>query len=232
MNIAIILSGGTGTRMGGDIPKQYIKVSNRMVINYAIEPFLKNEFIDKLIIVLSEEWMKIVKASGIDRNTKFLCFANAGNSRQESIYNGLSEAEKHGALKNDIVIVHDAARPNISGKLITECLKPLLSDPNIDGVMPVLPVKDTMYLSEDGDKISALLNRDALYAGQAPEAFRFGKYYSLHKGLTSQDLSEIRGSTVIAYQNGLKVKLIPGDEHNYKITTKVDLEKFISEVMR
>ena len=231
MNIAMILSGGTGTRLGGDIPKQYIEVKSRMIIEYALQPFLENDYIDKIIVVISEDWIKALCASGIKQNEKFMCYAKAGDSRQKSIYNGLSEAFEHGACDDDVTIIHDAARPNISSKLISDCIKPLLDNYEIDGVMPVIPVKDTMYQSRDGHTISSLLNRDEIYAGQAPEAFRFGKYYSLHRNLSKKELAEIRGSTVIAYQNGMKIKLIPGDEHNYKITTMNDLEKFKSEVL-
>lgn len=231
MNLAIILSGGTGTRLGTDIPKQYLMVQNKKIIEYTLQSFLNNDLIHKYIIVLASEWIDSLHNCGLDNSSKFLCFAKAGNSRQESIFNGLIQARAHGVLDDDLVIIHDAARPNISCKLITDCLEPLIEDKNIEGVMPVLPVKDTMYLSENGVTISSLINRDILFAGQSPEAFRFGKYLNLHYGLTSKELADVRGSSVIAYQNGLSIKLIQGDEHNYKITTRNDLEKFKSELM-
>lgn len=93
-----------------------------------------------------------------------------------------------------------------------------------------MPVKDTIYYSETGEQISSLLNRDQLFAGQAPESFLFSKYLNIHEGMTEEQLSLVRGSSEIAFRHGLKVKLIPGDEHNYKITTMADLEKFKSEV--
>ena len=94
--------------------------------------------------------------------------------------------------------------------------------------MPALPMKDTVYFSKTGNKIDQLLSRDNIYAGQAPESFNFGKYYKIHERMTEEELGKIRGSSEIAVQNGLNIKMIPGDENNYKITTTPDLEKFIS----
>ena len=95
-----------------------------------------------------------------------------------------------------------------------------------DGVLPVVPVKDTLYQSKDGKSITSLLNRNELFAGQAPEAFRFGKYLELHEQMPREELLKINGSTEIAYKGGLKIKLIKGDVMNFKITTPEDLTNF------
>ena len=98
--------------------------------------------------------------------------------------------------------------------------------------MPVLPLKDTIYLSKDGTKIDGLLNRSELFAGQAPEAFRFGKYYEINSCLSEAELEAVRGSSEIAFRRGLAVNLIPGEESNYKITTREDLDRFISQIAK
>lgn len=85
-------------------------------------------------------------------------------------------------------------------------------------------------MSEDGRMIQSLLNRDFLYAGQAPESFALGKYYAIQKDMTEEDLGKVRGSSEVAFRNKLKVKIVPGDEHNYKITSMTDLNKFKSEM--
>lgn len=228
MNIAIILAGGTGTRLGTDIPKQYIEVLGKPIISYCLDKFEKHSHIDKIVIVASEMWHDYITTC-IQKYcvTKFSGYAPAGSSRQHSIVNGLIKAKSIGADQNDNIIIHDAARPNVSKTIITQCLDGIFG---YDGVMPVLPVKDTIYLSEDGKKISSLLNRDQLYAGQAPESFKFGKYFEINNKLTENDLSKVRGSSEIAYRYGLKIHMIQGDEHNYKITTKEDLNKFIREI--
>ena len=228
MNIAIILSGGTGTRLGYKIPKQYIEINKKPIIQHCIETFERNTKTDQIVVVAATEWQayidEIIKKQNI---TKFFSFAEAGSSRQHSIVNGLEVIYKANFQGKVNVIIHDAARPNLTNETINKCYDGLLE---ADGVMPVLPVKDTMYLSEDGKTIKSLLNRDQLFGGQAPESFDFEKYYKMHAGLTEQELSLVRGSSEIAYRNGLKMLLIAGDEHNYKITTESDLEKFKMEI--
>lgn len=227
MNVAIILAGGTGTRVGADVPKQYLTVNGKPVISYCLEKFQSVSAVDKIVIVAAEIWQTFISEwitkCGI---TKFAAFAPAGSSRQKSVLNGLEKAYEIGANPSDCVIIHDAARPNVSESMIESCLN--IPD-GADGVLPVLPLKDTVYVSENGREISSLLNRDLLFAGQSPEGFCLGKYYSIHNGLTEKDLSEVRGSSEIAYKNKLNIRLVRGDERNYKITTAADVEKFKSE---
>ena len=97
---------------------------------------------------------------------------------------------------------------------------------SFDGVMPVIPVKDTIYLSKGGEQIDGLLNRDELFAGQAPEAFNLKRYLEINRGLSKEELASVRGSSEIAYKNGFSIGLIAGDEDNFKITTPNDLERF------
>ncbi|MDE7233113.1 MAG: 2-C-methyl-D-erythritol 4-phosphate cytidylyltransferase, partial [Lachnospiraceae bacterium] len=95
-----------------------------------------------------------------------------------------------------------------------------------DGVLPVLPMKDTVYQSTDGKRVGALLNRSEIYAGQAPEAFRIGPYYEANKKLCPDRILKINGSTEPAVMAGMDIVMIPGDEGNFKITTREDLERF------
>lgn len=222
MNTAIILAGGIGTRLGGDIPKQYLEVANKPIIAYCLEKFEQNKSIDAIVIVAAKEWQDYI-TQNLKNIFKFHAFANAGQSRQHSILNGLNVCP----AKTKNIVIHDAARPNVTDELIDDCIMGL---DEYDGVMPVLPVKDTIYYSDNGLEIGDLLNRDCLYAGQAPESFNYKKYISLHNGLSDDELNAVRGSSEIAFRNNLKVKLVKGDENNYKITTGVDLEKFVSEV--
>lgn len=228
MNIAIILAGGIGTRLGGDIPKQYVKICGKPIIIYCLEKFAKHEKIDGIVIVAAENWYKYIE-TWIDKEKidKFQGFAPAGGSRQQSIFNGMRKAFDIGATEEDYIVIHDAARPNVSEEIISQCIEKLEC---YDGVMPVLPVKDTIYLSEDGKNITSLLNRDYLFAGQAPESFNLGKYYRVHVDKKENELALVRGSSEIGYKNGLKICLILGDEHNYKITTLDDLNKFSKEM--
>ena len=224
MNISIILSGGVGSRMGLDTPKQYIEVGGHPIFWYCLKTFLESPAIDAIFIGRSDEWSGYI-CSQIDSfdTLKPIYFSQPGETRQYSIYNALLEARRHGIKQEDVVIIHDAARPLVSQELIVSCIE---GCDEADGVLPIIPVKDTLYQSVDGRHITNLLNRNELFAGQAPEAFRFGKYLALHEQMQREELLKINGSTEIAYKGGLKIKLIEGDVMNFKITTPEDLTSF------
>lgn len=224
MNVALILSGGKGTRLGSDVPKQYIEVYGRPIISYSIKCLSEHGGIDAILIVADSLWYEQIEKwlQVFDINHKFWGFAGQGSNRQLSIYNGL-EAIKAYTNDTDSVLVHDAARPLLSAKQISDCLEAINGH---DGVLPVLPMKDTVYSSVDGSTVTSLLNRKEIYAGQAPELFRFGKYYEANRCLLPDQILQINGSTEPAILAGMDIAIINGDENNFKITTKADLERF------
>lgn len=224
MNAAIILSGGVGTRLGADIPKQYIKVDGKTILSYCIDTFIHSHDVDMIAIVCAEEWREEIEKSISLR--KPIIFALPGETRQLSILNALNEIRNNYANTVKKVIIQDGARPLCSQQLISECIQ--ACEPPFLGVMPVLPMKDTIYLSKDGNTIDRLINRDTLFAGQAPEAFCFEEYCQAHLNLTHPDLLEIKGSSELAFKAGMKIRMIPGDSMNFKITEKSDLEQFKS----
>lgn len=226
MRIAIILSGGVGSRMGLDIPKQYVEINHHPVIWYCLKTFLSNERTDAIVIGVAEEWKLYVNKQIEELNSrKPIFYAKPGETRQYSIYNALRIVKENGFDNNSLVIIHDAARPLVSHELINRCYD---ACEKADGAMPVLAVKDTTYYSEDGKSITSLLDRSKLWAGQAPEAFVFGTYYQLHEKMSHEELLKINGSTEIAYKCGLRVEMVQGDPMNFKITTPEDLSNFES----
>lgn len=231
MNVALILSGGFGTRLGADIPKQYIKVNNKMIISYCMETIIKHPLIDAVWIVADSSWQDelICEFSRVNLTMdKFCGFSSPGASRQESIWNGLKDIRDH-VDKDSYVMIHDAARPLLSADLISRCVEGCCG---YDGVMPVIPVKDTMYYTTpNGNEIDSLMERNRLVAGQTPELFHLEKYYNALKDLTLQELNDIHGSTEPAYRAGLRIALVSGEERNYKVTTKEDLDRFSQQMI-
>lgn len=230
MNVALILSGGTGLRLGANIPKQYIEVGKWPIISYCIETLSLHAQVDALQIVADPAWRgeirKWLKAA--DLRKKFRGFSAPGENRQLSIWQGLLDIRSY-AGDEGYVFVHDAARPLLSKQQITDCLCGVVGH---DGLMPVLPMKDTVYTSADGGRsVASLLDRSTVYAGQAPEVFRIGRYYEANRKLLPDRIRRINGSTEPAILDGMDVVMIPGDEGNFKITTKADLERFRRIVM-
>lgn len=230
MNIAIILSGGIGSRMGVNTPKQYIEVNGKPIISYCVETFASRDDIDCIIIGAADMWVPYLRKH-FQSVKKNIYYSKSGETRQLSIYNALIKAENIGARRDDIVIIHDAARPLVAQRIIDQCIKNIVQN-HCEGVLPAIHMKDTIYLSENGKEIKQLLDRNELYAGQAPESFLFGKYFAIHKSMSINQVAVIKGSTEIAYKGGMKVKLIEGSEMNFKITTPEDLINFQNIINR
>ena len=223
---AIILSGGTGTRLGSEIPKQYLKVNNRTVLSYSLETFANHPLIDCIVIVASPEWHEQIKTEyemlGLKKD---MFFASPGETRQFSIFNGLKYLEDN-SNDSEKVIIHDGARPLVSSSLISDCLNSCSNE--YPAVMPVIPVKDTIYVCEDSVSVSGLLDRSKLFAGQAPEAFIFKNYLNAHNSLTKEELLKINGSSELAFKCNMAIRTVKGDSSNFKITDKEDLNRFKS----
>lgn len=228
MNYAILLSGGTGTRIKSDIPKQYLRAGSFMMVTLALKTLIECDSVDQVFIVADPDWRKEIendaKAAGLDMG-KIKAFADPGKNRQLSIVSGMNEIKSifgEGA-DTDTVLIHDAARPFLTAGLLKACYMAL---PGHDGVMPVLPMKDTVYLSDDGASVSKLLDRSKIFAGQAPELFLFRKYYAANIALLPDGIMKINGASEPAILYGMDIAMIPGDENNFKITTMTDLDRF------
>ena len=232
MNIAIILAGGIGSRIESEVPKQFVELSGQMMIVHSMMPFGNSAWVNNIQIVADEKWRdKIEEAVESEAmiSEKILGFSDPGENRQLSIYNALKDIEKEGLgdiVKN--VIIHDAARPFVSEETIEDCFKALETH---DGAMPVLPMNDTVYFSRTGTRVDELLNRNMIFAGQAPEAFDYKKYLSANEALLPDKIMHIKGSTEPAIMAGMDVAMIPGDHRNFKVTNQIDLE-MAEEILR
>lgn len=225
MNTAILLSGGTGSRVGADIPKQYLNINGKRMIYYSLDAMAASECIDKICIVASKEW-KTVLSDEIKEGTKckIIGFAEPGENRQMSIFNGLNCIKNSIGIMsdNDTVFIQDAARPYLTNEMIKKYIEAIKGH---DGVLPVLSMKDTVYISENGRTISSLIDRKTVYAGQAPEVFNFKKYYEANEVLLPDKILKINGSTEPAIMAEMDIVMVPGEEKNKKITTIEDVEK-------
>lgn len=225
MNYAIVLSGGVGTRLGLTLPKQYYVVHGKPILQYVIQTIESCQAIDGFVVVAAEEWREYIHRL-IGNEVKFLGFADPGENRQLSIYQGILALGDY-AKDEDRVLVQDAARPNTSEAVIRGCLSFM---DEYDGAMPVLPMKDTIYISKSGKEIEQLMNRQELFAGQAPEGFVYGKYRRANERLLPDEILRINGASEPAILAGMRIAMFPGDENNYKITTEADLLRFVQQI--
>ena len=226
MNIAIILAGGKGSRINSNVPKQFLELSGKMMIIHSMQPFAELPFINNIMIVADEMFREKIEDALMEEpsiSEKLLGFSDPGENRQLSIYNALKDIEKMGLGDMvDYCVIHDAARPFVTAETITECFEALEDH---DGAMPVLPMNDTVYYSRTGQKVDEMLNRNTIFAGQAPEVFDYKMYLKANENLLPDKILMIKGSTEPAVMAGMNIAMIPGDQRNFKITTDADLER-------
>ena len=226
MVIAIILAGGTGIRLGSNIPKQYIEVAGKPLISYSIRTLGECEDVQSIRVVADEGWHELI-CRCFEQNScdaKFAGFSKPGENRQLSIWNALEDI-RLSKQKCEYILIHDAARPFLRQDLLKRMFD---AAGEAEGVLPVLPMKDTVYYCGHGQQITGLLDRSKLFAGQAPELFRFDLYYDANKRILGDTILSINGSTEVAIKAGMRMEIVAGDENNFKITTKEDLERAAS----
>ena len=220
---ALVLSGGTGSRMGSGVPKQYRVIAGKPVIVHTLECLEACGAVDGVVVAASPQWAdSILRWKEEFSLTKLLELAPAGADRQLSIRSGLLTARRfmdESPACGDVI--QDATRPLTSQELLQKLIDGLEEAP---AVMPALPVTDTAYTSRDGQWVDGLLDRRTLFAGQAPEAFHYWPYLRLYEETPVELLSSMSGSCQLPCSRGWRVKMVPGDPENLKITYPADLE--------
>ncbi|MCF8018800.1 MAG: 2-C-methyl-D-erythritol 4-phosphate cytidylyltransferase [Vallitaleaceae bacterium] len=224
MTTCILLAGGNGTRTGINCPKQFLEIQGKPIFSYCLQTLELIEEVDVIVIVVLETWESYVREwiqkLGL-KKSKYI--VHGGKSRQHSIYNGLIKARVYMA-DEDIVMVHDAARPLINPEVVR---KTIIKARETGAAIPVIKENDALYMSADDINVEQTLSKSGLYRGQTPVCIRFGDYYNLHTAARDEDLINAKGSCTLLFQNDIKVTMVEGDEKTYKITTKKDVEMFI-----
>lgn len=227
--IAILLSGAGNTGIISDIPKQYVDVDGRMIISYSMETLLNHKGIDELWISAASKWRNYILDEAAKLKLpvdKIKGFVEPADSRQMSIVVTLEAIVADKGINNlsdEKVLIHDAARPLVKDEQISRLIA--VSDEH-EGVMPALPMKDTVYLSDDGVTVTRLFEKNRIFAGHTPEIFNLKKYYYANILLVPEKIKLINGSSEPAVMASMDVAMIDGDEENFKITTQAGLEKF------
>ena len=222
MNIAILLAAGSGSRMGLDEPKQFIMVNSKPLFLYALETLNAHKDIDKILVTTSKEHLKDVKDICEKHHMdKVVGFAIGGDSRQESVYNSLLKLEELGVKDDDIILIHDSARPLVSNDIIRNNIEMCKKHHAVD---TVVPSSDTIIESIDGEAISAIPLRKNLYMGQTPQTFTYHLIKDVHlKAKEEKDLI-VTDDCGLAIHFGYNVHLVQGNKRNFKVTTKEDLD--------
>ncbi|SET01969.1 2-C-methyl-D-erythritol 4-phosphate cytidylyltransferase [Anaerobranca gottschalkii] len=219
-NIALIVAAGSGNRMGTNIKKQYLKLAGQPMLARTVLIFEKSKKIDEIIIVIPQGDEQFVKKEILKdiTFTKPIRLVSGGFNRGESVYNGLKTLTDSG---EDIVLIHDGARPFINESLIERLLQFLRNNPKEIGVIPVIKVKDTIKIVKE-DTVISTPPRNDLYAAQTPQCFYVSKLLPIFKEV-EKELYKFTDESSLVEAFGYKIKTVLGEEHNIKITTPQDL---------
>lgn len=223
MNIALIIAGGVGNRMGQDIPKQFLNVRDKPVIVYTMERFQENKDIDVIAVVCIEGWEVMLQAYAnqfcIDKLKHII---PGGENGQGSIRNGIRYLSKIYA-KDDIVLVHDAIRPMVSQEIITGCIE---KTRECGSAITAIPCQEAMLETLDGETTVSSYPRDNLKRTQTPQGFFLKDLTFAHEEALKKGITNSVASCTLMIELGWTVHFCKGSEKNVKLTTTDDIEIF------
>ncbi len=217
---AIILVAGNSTRYGKNYNKNFELINGKPVFMYSVEKFDSNKYVDDIVIAAKESETRIIQRE-IDNNSfsKDVRVIVGGKTRKESVRNCINDTS------SDIVIIHDGARPLIKQEYINKCVESMDS---YKGVTVGARSKDTIKISDDNNIVKLTTNRDNTWLIQTPQCFDKKVLLDMHHKYENEDFTD---DCSMLERDSYRIKIIPGDYTNIKITTKEDLDivrKFFS----
>ncbi len=224
---AVIIAGGSGSRMGQDIPKQFINVCDKPVLVYTLESFQRHELVDDIVVVCIDGWHEVVRAYARQFEiTKLSQVVPGGDTGQESIRNGVYALEGV-ADPDDLAIIHDGIRPLVAPEVLSDVIHVAAKNGN---AVTSLPYNEQIFVVDEDDPTTTttFIPRETLRRVSTPQAYRFDVLDAAYHEAFEREVG-IYGSH---YTNTMMVELghtlhfAAGSDKNIKLTTKDDLEMF------
>lgn len=227
MNIALIIAGGSGKRMGQDIPKQFINVYDKPVLIYTLESFERHPQIDAIEVVCLDGWHEVVRAYASQFNiSKLKWVVSGGKSGQESIRNGVYYLEGK-ASSSDIIVIHDGIRPLVDDSVLSDVL---IKAYKYGNAVTSMPYNEQIFIVNPDDTTTTkrYIPRETLRRVSTPQAYRFDLLDEKYHEAFEKEIG-IYGSSytnTMMVELGVTLHFASGSDKNIKLTTKDDLELF------
>lgn len=223
LNIALITAAGNGTRMGQDIPKQFMPIGNKPLIVHTLEKFQAHPEIDAILIVTLPAWIEVLRAYAEQYGIgKLRWIVPGGASNQESIYNGLVEL-KLCCKMGDVVMIHDGNRCSISQDIITESFRVFRMHGD---AVAAIPCVDAVFLSEDNQTASSFIPREKVMRTQTPHTYTLEKLLWAHEEARKRGIENTTATCTLMSLLGEEIHFSKGSEENFKLTTVEDVKLF------
>ena len=225
MIIAAILGGGIGSRMGNvNMPKQYLKLGSKPILVHTVEKFFVHPRVERVVVLTPPSWLGFTQ----DILNEFLpkghgvAVIAGGEKRNDTLRCALDYVrEQFGDGEDHILLTHDAVRPFVTHRVISDNIIAAREHGACD---TVVPASDTIVCSEDSRFISTVPERKTMYQGQTPQSFRCNKLRALIESLRPEEEAVLTDACKIYALRGEPVALVPGEVHNIKITFPFDLK--------
>ena len=223
MNIALLIAGGSGNRMGQDIPKQFMHVDGCPVIIHTMLCFQKHPDIEAIAVVCLKGWETVLQSYANQFNvTKLKWIFPGGETGMESIHNGIYGLQESGCAADDLVLIHDSVRPLLSQEIISSNIAICKA---YGYAITGIQCREAILESEDGFSSSTSIPRDRLIRTQTPQTFRLKDIIDAHEEARLKGIvNSVASCTLLAELGGREMHIVPGSEKNIKITTIEDLE--------
>lgn len=223
MNIALLIAGGSGNRMGQDIPKQFLHVDGCPIIIHTMQCFQRHPDVDVIAVVCLKGWETVLQAYANQFNiTKLKWIFPGGSSGMESIHNGIYGLKEQGCDDQDLVMIHDSVRPLLSQDIISSNIAICQA---YGYAITGIQCREAILESEDGFISSTSIPRDTLIRTQTPQTFRLGNIIEVHEEAKRKGIVDsVASCTLIAEVGGREMHIVPGSEKNIKVTTVEDIE--------
>ncbi|MDR1927038.1 MAG: 2-C-methyl-D-erythritol 4-phosphate cytidylyltransferase [Oscillospiraceae bacterium] len=225
MVIAAILAGGSGSRMGNSaMPKQFLPLGSKPILLHTLEKFLLHPEVERVLVLCPHAWISFTNdllAEYLPRGMEVTVLAG-GETRNNTLQNALDYVDAHfGGGEDHILLTHDAVRPFVSHRIISENIASAREHGACD---TVIPATDTIVESADGTLISSIPERKMMFQGQTPQSFRANKLRSLMAQLQADEAAILTDACKIFTMRGEAVAMVRGETHNIKITYPYDLK--------
>lgn len=219
MNIAVILAGGSGSRVGGNIPKQFLTIAGKTILEHSIEAFHQHGEIDEIAIVSREDWIEEVKqlTRPYPKVSRVLC---GGKERYHSSLSALRAYTSD----EDHLLIHDAVRPLVTQRIIGDCIKAL--NEGYEAVDVAIPATDTIIQVGNDGCIAQIPPRSTLFNVQTPQAFRRGTLAEAFRmALEDESFMPTDDCSVVhRYLPRVPIYIVKGEPTNIKVTYPEDIQ--------
>ncbi len=213
---AVIGAAGSGKRMAAPLPKQFLKIGGKTMLEKTAEKFFTSSAVDQIVIVTGADYTELCRRLfAIEIKEGRLHVVTGGEERQDSIYSGIKCLKDHGAEADSIVLIHDGVRPYVSKALIEAVAEAAVKT---GAAIPAVAPKDTIKHSQQGT-----LDRSQLFCVQTPQAFQFALITRAYEKAASEGFYGTDDAGLVE-RLGQEVSIVPGEYTNLKITTPEDLQ--------